>query len=150
MLHELSRSQWRKSKPFRVGRGNSARKWNYSGRGLWGQKSRAWGWVPNWFEWGQTPLHMRLPKLRGFKRYFKLLKNVTPISLEALEADDRIATGSTVTKEVLASNGYCAKKTSVVKVLGNVTMKKKLAFEWIDGFSAGAKASIEKAWGTIA
>jgi len=64
MLHELTRSNWRKDKPFRKGRGNSAKKGNYAGRGLWGQKSRSWGWVPNWFEGGQTPLHMRLPKLK--------------------------------------------------------------------------------------
>lgn len=149
MLHELTRSSGRKDKPFRLGRGNSARKGNYSGRGLGGQKSRAGWWVPNWFEWWQTPLHMRLPKLRWFKRYFKLLKNITPISLATIEADDRIKNGSTVDMKVLKECRYVSKETSLVKILGKDTMKKKLTFSGIHAFSAWARAVIEKAWGSI-
>lgn len=150
MLHELTRSTGRKDKPFRKWRGNSAKKGNYAGRGLWGQKSRAWGWVPNWFEGWQTPLHMRLPKLRWFKRYFKLLKDVTAVSIAHLDADDRIKDGSTVTMAVFTECGYCAKESSLVKVLWKDTMKKKLTFEGIYAFSAWAIASIEKAGGSIA
>ncbi len=149
MLHELSRSWGLKDRPFRKWRGNSTRKWNYAWRWLWGQKSRAGGWVPNWFEWGQTPLHMRLPKLRWFKRYYKLLKDVTPVSLSMLESDERIKTWATISMSVLAENWYCGKESSTVKILGK-DLKKKLSFEGIELFSAWARAAIEKAGGSIA
>ena len=56
----------------RVGRGNGSGHGTYSGKGLKGQKARAGGSIPAWFEGGQTPLHMRIPKLRGFKNRFKI------------------------------------------------------------------------------
>src|SRR5204862_6174622 len=56
----------------RVGRGIAAGKGKTAGRGTKGQKARAGGSIPPWFEGGQTPLHMRIPKLRGFKNRFKI------------------------------------------------------------------------------
>jgi len=50
----------------------------------------------------------------------------------------------------LVECGYCAKETSLVKILGKDSMKKKLTFEGMYAFSAWAKASIEKAGGSIA
>ena len=66
----------------RVGRGIAAGKGKTAGRGTKGQKARAGGSIPPWFEGGQTPLHMRIPKLRGFKNRFKVeyeIVNVGPI-----------------------------------------------------------------------
>ena len=51
----------------RVGRGIAAGKGKTAGRGTKGQKSRAGSSIPPWFEGGQTPLHIRIPKLRGFR-----------------------------------------------------------------------------------
>src|SRR5947208_2986059 len=56
----------------RVGRGIAAGKGKTAGRGTKGQKARAGGSIPPWFEGGQTPLHMRIPKLRGFKNRGKI------------------------------------------------------------------------------
>ena len=55
-----------------VGRGIAAGKGKTAGRGTKGQKARAGGSIPPWFEGGQTPLHMRIPKLRGFTNPFKI------------------------------------------------------------------------------
>ena len=115
-----------------MGRGNSSRRWNYCGKWVKWQTSRSWGSIPEWFEWGQTPLHMRLPKLRWFKRYYKLLKDVTPVSLEMIMSDERIADGTEVTKELLVSLWYVKNSRSDVKVLWSSEASKKLSFEeWI-------------------
>lgn len=148
-LHNLQKSPGLKDKPFRLGRWDSARKGNYSGKGMKWQKSRAgWG-VPVWFEGGQTPLHMRIPKLRGFKRYYKLRKDARPVALADLQADDRIADGSTITVSLLAEYGYCKNASSIVKILGSGPLSKKLTFEWIERFSATARKAIEDAWSEI-
>ena len=55
---------WKTSK--RLWRGNWSWKWTFSWKGCKGQNSRSGGWVPDWFEWGQTPLFRRMPKLKGF------------------------------------------------------------------------------------
>lgn len=70
------------------------------------------------FEGGQTPLIQRLPKLRGFKRHFKLLTKYQPVNLSALEADVRVENGMTITLENLVVRGY-AHKNDMVKILGN-------------------------------
>ena len=114
-----------------------------------GQKARAGGNIPAWFEGGQTPLHMRLPKLRGFKRYFKLLKWYEPVNTGALEADERIKSGDTLNKVTLTEFGYIRKPTSLVKVLGKGDLKKKLSFDSIDAVSATALEKIEKAGGGV-
>lgn len=80
-LHELKKSPGRHKPGKRVGRGNASGAGNYAGRGMAGQRSRAGGSIPAWFEGGQTPLYRRLPKLRGFKRYFKLLKDHEPVNV---------------------------------------------------------------------
>ena len=91
---------------------------------------------------------MRLPKLRGFKRYFKLLKDVTPVNAAKLAADDRVKDGQEITVAVLAELGYVKKATATVKVLGSEKVSKKLNFSGISAFSKGAIAAIEKAGGS--
>lgn len=148
MLHMLSASEWRAKKAQRVGRGNGS-KGNTCGRGVKGQKARAGGWVPTWFEGGQTPLFMRLPKLRGFKKYFKLLKDVTPVSLSVLESHADIKTGDTVTPKLLTDLGIVKSVNSTPKVLWDWSLTKSLIFSEGILFSSSAKSGIESAWGTI-
>lgn len=149
MLHELTKSPGRSKPGKRVGRGNANGAGNYCGRGLGGQNSRAGGWVPAWFEGGQTPLYRRLPKLRWFKRYFKLLKHIEPINLGLLEADERIKSWDTINKELLTQYGYIRKVTSGVKILWNGDLKKKLTFDGLDAISASALTKVEAAWGSF-
>ena len=66
-LHDLRPPTGSRTARTRVGRGIAAGKGKTAGRGTKGQKARAGGSIPPWFEGGQTPLHMRIPKLRGFK-----------------------------------------------------------------------------------
>ena len=70
-LHDLRPAEGSRKERIRVGRGIAAGKGKTAGRGTKGQKARAGGSIPPWFEGGQTPLHMRIPKLRGFKNRFK-------------------------------------------------------------------------------
>ena len=72
-LHDLRPAEGSRTARTRVGRGIAAGKGKTAGRGTKGQKARAGGSIPPWFEGGQTPLHMRIPKLRGFKNRFKTI-----------------------------------------------------------------------------
>ena len=71
-LHDLRPAEGSRAARTRVGRGIAAGKGKTAGRGTKGQKARAGGSIPPWFEGGQTPLHMRIPKLRGFKNRVKI------------------------------------------------------------------------------
>jgi len=144
-LHELHQSKGIKAKARRKGRGN-ATKWNTCGRGNKGQKSRTWSSISSFFEWGQTPLVQRIPKLRWFKRYYKFIDDYAVINLGRLEADERIS--KEVNKAMLLDLWYRRAKDKV-KILGNGDLTKKLNFVGIDKFSKSAEEKINKAWGTI-
>ena len=66
-LHDLRPPEGAHTAKTRVGRGIAAGKGKTAGRGTKGQKSRAGSSIPAWFEGGQTPIHIRIPKLRGFR-----------------------------------------------------------------------------------
>jgi len=150
LQHEIKKSKGIVKKAKRVGRGNASGKWNYSTRGLKGQLARSGGGMPAWFEGGQTPLSMRLPKLRGFKRYYKLVKRYQIVNLGDLQAKEAIEEGQEITKEVLKQVGLIKKADELVKILGDgKEFKKKLIFVGIDAFSKSAQKAIEKAWGEI-
>src|SRR2546426_10763537 len=70
-LHDLHPADGSRRPRTRVGRGIAAGKGKTAGRGTKGQKSRAGGTIPAWFEGGQTPIHIRIPKLRGFRNRFR-------------------------------------------------------------------------------
>lgn len=144
-LHELVRSKGLKDKARRKGRWNGS-KGNTSGRGNNGQKSRAWSSISPSFEWGQTPLVKRIPKLRGFKRYYKLLDNYAVVNVGDLEKDKRVE--KEVSKENLQARGY-AKAKDKVKILGNGDLEKKLVFKNIEKYSKSAIEKIEKAGGSV-
>ena len=130
----------------RLGRGNGSGKWTYCGRGCNGQNSRSGGWVPSWFEWGQTPLFRRMPKLKGFSNAkFKTEYSIINISDLALLAEKGI---TTINKEVLLENRIVRQKTLAIKLLWEWKLTVKVDVI-VDKASASAKESIEKAWGKI-
>ena len=143
-IHELQKSKWLKDKERRRGRGNATGTGNYSGRGLKGQKSRSWFSMKPFFEWGQTSIVQRLPKARGFTRYFKLVKDVAIVNLGVLDADPRITDAMEITKQLLKDLWYIKSIKIAVKVLSNGDYAKHLTFVGIDAFSAGAKTKMEK------
>jgi large subunit ribosomal protein L15 len=149
LLHELKRSKWYNKPGKRLGRGNASWKWNYCGRWIKWQLARSGGWMPAWFEWGQTPLTQRLPKLRGFKKFYKLVKTYAVVNLWKLNEDERIKDGAIIDKKVLVDLWYIKKQDEPVKILAKGELSKKLIFQWIDAFSSKAKELIEKVGGEI-
>jgi large subunit ribosomal protein L15 len=150
-LSSLKPAQARKERK-RVGRGLGSGKGRYSGRGIKGQKSRSGSHkMPAGFEGGQTPLDMRLGKLRGntsadampigpFRTYSQ------PVNVAALEA--RFESGSEVTPEALRTEGLIRKVSVDVKVLGVGELTKALAVS-AHGFSKSAVEKIEGAGGSV-
>ena len=88
-LHDLQPADGSRKPRTRVGRGIAAGKGKTAGRGTKGQKARAGGSIPAWFEGGQTPLHMRIPKLRGFKNRFKIEYEVVNVGAIGALAEAR-------------------------------------------------------------
>jgi len=146
-LHSLVRSKGLTDKLNRRWRGNASGRGNFSGRGCNGQKSRSGHSMKPFFEWGQTSVVMRMPKHRGFKRYYKLVTPVQTVNLEALQNDEKVT--DVVTKELLLQLGYIRTADVAVKVLGTWDLQKALSFEGIEHFSASAKTKIEKAGWSI-
>ncbi len=147
-VHELSRSTWLTKKANRLGRWDGS-KGNTSGRGHKGQKARSGYSSKASFEWGQTPLIQRMPKSRGFKRYYKLVDNYCVINVSDLENNVNVADGSELSKFKLKELGYINKETDLVKILWNWEIKKKISFVWIEKFSKTAQEKIEKAGGNV-
>ena len=146
-LHSLVRSKGLKDKLDRRGRGNASGRGNTSGRGANGQKSRSGHSMKPFFEGGQTSIVQRMPKHRGFKRYYKLITPIQNVNLGSLQKDERIT--AVVTKELLWELGYIRSAEVAVKVLGTGDLEKALSFEGIEQYSATAKSKIEKAGGSI-
>ncbi|MDF2735871.1 MAG: rplO [Chloroflexota bacterium] len=163
-LHDLRPPEGSRKERTRVGRGIAAGKGKTAGRGTKGQKARAGGSIPPWFEGGQTPLHQRIPKLRGFKNRFKIeyeIVNVGDIGAAAergafeAEAADAKPTGKTkapaqitVNQDILRAVGLVRSLDKPLKILGNGELSAPL-FVVADGFTASARAKIEAAGGTV-
>ena len=139
-LHDLAPAPGAKKKKTRVGRGEAS-KGKTAGRGTKGTKARKQ--VAAAFEGGQMPLHMRLPKLKGFKNPAKVTFQVVNVSdLERL-----FPNGGDITIADLVAKG-AVRANQPVKVLGdgdinvsvNVTATK---------FSGSAKSKIEAAGGSV-
>ena len=144
--YTLKRSKGIKEPRIQRGRGDSSGRGNTSGRGNKGEGQRAGAGMPAWFEGGQTPLVQRLPKMRGFKRHFKLIDKYAAVNLSSLESHASIS--GDVTKESLIAAGLL-KKGEKVKILGNGDLTKKLSFSGMDAVSKSAQEKIEKAGGSI-
>jgi len=128
----------------RVGRGNGSGHGSTSGRGDKGQNSRAGGGKGPGFEGGQNPLHMRLPKLPGFKNRFRTEYAVVNVS----RLEESFSAGDVVDVESLVQKGIVKSRTAPVKVLGDGDLTKSLTVK-VDKASASAKAKIEGAGGTV-
>ena len=137
--HNLKPPAGSKSPRRRVGRGIAGKGGKTAGRGMKGQNAR--GNVPARFEGGQTPLHRRTPKLRGFRNPFRVEYAV--VNLDRLDLFDA---GTTVDPDVLRAKGLVAKR-GLVKVLGRGALGKSLTVK-AHAFSAGAKRAIEDAGGS--
>lgn len=139
-VHHLRPAPGAKTAKTRVGRGEAS-KGKTAGRGTKGTKARYQ--VPAGFEGGQMPLHMRLPKLRGFKNPFRVEFQV--VNLDKLAA--LYPEGGSVTVEGLVAKG-AVRKGQPVKVLGNGEITVKLDVT-VDRVSGSAKDKILAAGGTV-
>ncbi|UJA21805.1 50S ribosomal protein L15 [Thermoleophilia bacterium SCSIO 60948] len=133
----------------RVGRGKGSGWGKTSGRGHKGYGARAGAKKKIAHEGGQTPIHMRMRKLRGphMKKSmpFEPFRTVTqPVNVSDLEA--RFEAGAEVTPETLRANGLATRKHPV-KILGGGDVSKKLTVR-AHHFSATAREKIEAAGGS--
>jgi large subunit ribosomal protein L15 len=158
-LHDLRPAPGSHTARTRVGRGIAAGKGKTAGRGTKGQKARAGGSIPPWFEGGQTPLHMRIPKLRGFKNRFKTDYEVVNVGAIAALAEkgafspDKTAGGKksetvTINQDILRAVGLVRTLKKPLKILGTGELTTAL-FVVADAFTKSAAAKIEAAGGTV-
>ena len=138
-IHDLVPAPGSRREARRVGRGIGGKGGKTAGRGSKGQGAR--GNVSPRFEGGQTPIHRRTPKAKGFNNPFRVEYHV--VNLDTLEAFDA---GSEVTPDTLRSQGLVAKR-GLVKVLGRGDLTKALTVR-AHGFSGAAVRAIEAAGGT--
>lgn len=138
-LHHLRPAPGAKTAKTRVGRGEGS-KGKTAGRGTKGTKAR--NQVPAAFEGGQMPIHMRLPKLKGFKNPFKVEFQV--VNLDRL--GELFPDGGTVSVDDLVAKG-AVRKGLPVKVLGQGDLSVKVDVS-AHAFSGSAQQKIEAAGGT--
>ena len=141
-LNTIKPSAGAKRERRRVGRGIGSGLGKTAGRGHKGQKSRAGGFHKVGFEGGQMPLQRRLPK-RGFKSLTaRLNAEITLADLQRLAADE-------VDLLTLKQAGLIGDQVKAVKVLKSGELGRKVVLKGI-GATAGAKAAIEAAGGSLA
>lgn len=138
--HHLRPAPGSKKSKTRVGRGEAS-KGKTAGRGTKGTKARYQ--VRVGFEGGQMPLHMRTPKLRGFKNPFRTEYQVVNVAKLA----ELYPQGGDVTVEDLVSKG-AVRKNQPVKVLGNGDIQVKLTVQ-VDKVSSSAEQKIVAAGGEV-
>ena len=138
-LHHLRPAPGAKTAKTRVGRGEGS-KGKTAGRGTKGTKARYQ--VPVAFEGGQMPIHMRMPKLKGFKNPFKVEFQV--VNLDKI--NDLFPEGGAVTIEDLVAKG-AVRGGHPVKVLGQGDLSVAVQVS-ANAFSGSAREKIEAAGGT--
>jgi large subunit ribosomal protein L15 len=137
-VHELKPAPGSNRARRRVGRGIGGKGGKTAGRGTKGQKARTT--IPAGFEGGQLPLHIRVPKLKGFKNPFRIeyhgvnLDAIEASGLDTLDPDSMLAAGLT-------------HKGALVKVLGRGTISRPVTVK-AHAFSRHAQAAITEAGGT--
>lgn len=140
-VHHLRPAPGANTDKTRVGRGEGGKRGKTAGRGTKGTKARYS--VSAGFEGGQMPLHMRLPKLKGFKNPNKVAFQVVNVAtLAAL-----YPSGGEVTVADLIAKG-AVRKGEPVKVLGNGELAVALTV-FVDAASESAKAKIVAAGGSV-
>lgn len=146
-LNEIRDNEGARKSRIRVGRGIGSGKGKTGGRGVKGQKSRT-GVAIKGYEGGQMPIHMRLPK-RGFKNPFRLDFNSVNIGRIQTAIDaGKLDKGAKVDAAALIAAGVVRRAKDGIRLLGTGELKAKLDFE-VAGVSAGAKAAVEKAGGSV-
>ena len=139
-VHHLRPAPGAHTPKTRVGRGEGS-KGKTAGRGTKGTKARYQ--VPVAFEGGQMPIHMRLPKLKGFKNPFRVEFQV--VNLDRL--GELFPEGGTVTVADLVAKG-AVRKNQPVKVLGQGDISVAVQVS-ANAFSSSAKEKIEAAGGSV-
>jgi large subunit ribosomal protein L15 len=138
-VHDLQPPEGSNRSSKRVGRGIGGKGGKTAGRGTKGQKAR--GSIPASFEGGQMPLHMRIPKLKGFNNPFRV--EYQAVNLDTIEASGL----DEVSPETLLANGLVG-KGALVKVLGRGDVSRAVTVR-AHAFSASAAEAIEAAGGTV-
>ena len=138
-LHDLAPPPGSKRKRKRVARGTSGKGGKTAGRGTKGTRAR--GTVPVWYEGGQLPLQVRVPKRKGFKNPFRV--EYQPINLDALEACGL----DEITPDELRARGLVS-KGSMVKILGRGEISRSVTVK-AHAVSGSARSAIESAGGSI-
>jgi large subunit ribosomal protein L15 len=138
-VHDLKPAAGSNRGRKRVGRGIAGKGGKTAGRGTKGQGAR--DTIPVGFEGGQMPLHMRVPKLKGFTNPFR-------VEYQGVNLDTIAATGlDEVTPEVLRERGLVHKK-GLVKILGRGQIDRAVTVR-AHAFSRSAEAAITAAGGTV-
>lgn len=140
-VHHLRPAPGAKTAKTRVGRGEGS-KGKTAGRGTKGSKARQN--VPAWFEGGQMPIHMRLPKLKGFRNRFKTTFQV--VNLDRLA--ELFPHGGTVGPAELVRAG-AVRKGQPIKVLGTGELGGVTLQVTAHAFSASAQEKITSAGGSV-
>lgn len=144
-LHDLHPVPGSHKPSRRVGRGHGSGRGKTAGRGTKGQKSRSGSGIPAWFEGGQTPLHVRTPKLHGFKNRFRV--EYAGINLGRLS---EAAAGTLITPDVLMHDGLLRQsrtKPRPVKILGGGEAPKGVTIH-AHAFTRSALEKLEAAGST--
>jgi large subunit ribosomal protein L15 len=138
-LHDLKPPAGSNTRRKRVGRGTGGKGGKTAGRGTKGQGAR--DTIPMQFEGGQMPLHMRVPKLKGFNNPFRV--EYQAINLDVLESSglDDVDPGA------LHEHGL-AHKGALIKVLGRGQLTRKVNVQ-AHAFSKSAESAITAAGGTV-
>ena len=139
-LHHLRPAPGAKTAKTRVGRGEAS-KGKTAGRGTKGTKARYQ--VPVAFEGGQMPIHMRLPKLKGFRNPFRVEFQV--VNLDKLAR--LFPEGGDVTVDALVAKG-AVRKGLPVKILGQGEISVPVTVT-VQAASGSAKSKIEAAGGSV-
>jgi large subunit ribosomal protein L15 len=145
-LNELRDNPGATHKPKRVGRGPGSGLGKTGGRGIKGQKSRS-GVAINGYEGGQMPLYQRLPK-RGFNKPNR--KEFAIVNLGQIQQfiDAGKLEAGDVTEETLVSSGLVRRRRDGVRLLGKGELTAAATIT-VTGASAGARAAVEKAGGSV-
>jgi large subunit ribosomal protein L15 len=138
-LHDLRPAPGSKTERTRVGRGAGS-KGKTAGRGTKGTKARKG--VPATFEGGQMPIHMRLPKLKGFRNRFRTEYEVVNVG----DLGRLFPQGGSIGVEELVAKG-AVRKNSLVKVLGDGKLSVRVDIT-AHKFSQSARTKITEAGGT--
>ncbi len=141
-VHHLRPAPGSKSAKIRVGRGEGGRRGKTAGRGTKGSKARYQ--VPAGFEGGQMPIHMRLPKLKGFRNAFRVEFQVVNVAKLA----ELFPEGGTVSPEAMVEAG-AVRKGAPIKVLGTGDLGGVKLDVTAHAFSASAAEKIAAAGGSV-